>query len=130
MAACSSRRSYALMTGNHQTQPSPETEERCAGLLWKGPLDSSALEEARRRVESVVSPGCEALIIDLAQTEYIDSQGVRFLEELQRDLRQRRTRLTLSVTRGSRVDRTLRLLHADEVLEITRLEETASPAEG
>ena len=75
---------------------------------------------AQQQVAAVLGSGCQDLVLDLGAADYVDSHGVRWLETLHRQLRRRRAQLRLRVTAGSRVDRTLRLLDADQVLEISR----------
>jgi anti-anti-sigma factor len=102
----------------------PAARDCSAGLRWRGPLDGNALAEIQLRVDAATGQGCRALIFDLAEADYIDSRGVRWLEDLHRELQRRHGGLQLQVLAGSSVERTLRLLGVDEVLEISSAPES------
>jgi len=62
------------------------------------------------RLERLLGNGAHALVADLGPAEYLDSDGVRWLQRLQARLEERRIELRLAVREGSRVERTVRLL--------------------
>lgn len=77
-----------------------------------GPLDYAHAEEVRERLE----PFCRTarrVVIDLRRAEYLDSTGVRTLLQLQEAVEAQEAELRLVLSSGSRVYRTLALLHLE-----------------
>lgn len=78
-----------------------------------GPFDYNHAEEVRERLE----PFCRTasrVVIDLRRAEYLDSTGVRTLLQLQEAAEAQEAELRLVLCAGSRVYRTLALLHLEE----------------
>jgi anti-anti-sigma factor len=82
-----------------------------------GPLDIETVKRFQDRLDRL-STVPHRLVLDLRQVEYIDSEGVRALLQLQGQLESGGGELRLVVVPGSRVQRTLRLLQLQERLSI------------
>jgi anti-anti-sigma factor len=63
-----------------------------------------------RDARALILTGCRSFILDLRQSEYVDSQGARGLLSLREEVANHGGRVRLVVAEGSRVERTLRLL--------------------
>jgi len=87
-------------------------------LSITGPLNREAGARYEHRLRSLVGPGTGVLLLDLTRAEYVDSDGVRWLQGLQGDLAARRVELRLLVRPGSPPQRTLRLLQLERVFAI------------
>lgn len=98
---------------------------RTALLAPPGPLDEVAAEILTRDARALILTGCRALILDLRQSEYIDSQGARALLALREEVTRHGGRVRLVVAGGSRVERTLRLLDFGALFPIFRAAEEA-----
>jgi len=83
-----------------------------------GPLDQGALTALQARLEALVRDHCASLTLDLVETDYVDSDAVRWLQRVDTALSQRSGMLRLVLQPGSRVERTLKLLQLDRVFLI------------
>jgi anti-anti-sigma factor len=83
---------------------------RTALLAPPGPFDGQAAELLTRDARALILTGCRSFILDLRQSEYVDSQGARGLLSLREEVANHGGRVRLVVAEGSRVERTLRLL--------------------
>jgi anti-anti-sigma factor len=73
----------------------------------RGEIDLSNVEDLRARLVAAVSHDSESLVLDLTETTYLDSTGVRLLFELADRLQDRRQQLRLVVTDAALVRRVL-----------------------
>jgi anti-anti-sigma factor len=90
----------------------------------EGPLDLESAPGVLQRLQ----PLCReprTLVIDLLQADYIDSSGVRAVQQLQEDLQRAGGELRLVAGAGSRVERVFTLLRLKDQL---RIYETAADA--
>jgi anti-anti-sigma factor len=78
-----------------------------------GEIDSSNVREIAGRVHAMLSNRSEALVVDLAQTTYIDSAGINMLFSLGGDLAQRQQDLHLVVDPASPIARMLTITGLD-----------------
>jgi len=88
----------------------------CARVL--GPINRQTILGFQQRLEGVLRDRCFTLTLDLGAAEYLDSDGIRWLQLLQGQLNAGDGELCLAVRRGGRIDRTLRLLQLDRVFRI------------
>ena len=79
-----------------------------------GEVDLSNVEVVRATIIDRVSPETDALVLDLSETTYLDSTGVRLLFELTQRLHARRRQLRLVVTDEALVRRVILLTKLDE----------------
>ncbi|MBV8950889.1 MAG: STAS domain-containing protein [Actinobacteria bacterium] len=79
-----------------------------------GEVDLSNVEEVRELIIGRVSQDTGALVLDLTDTTYLDSTGVRLLFELTQRLQARRRQLCLVVTDEALVRRVILLTKLDE----------------
>lgn len=79
-----------------------------------GEVDLSNVEVVRATIIDRVSPETDALVLDLSETTYLDSTGVRLLFELTQRLHARRRQLRLVVTDAALVRRVILLTKLDE----------------
>ena len=80
----------------------------------QGEIDLSNVDEIRTRVVAAVSHEVECLILDLTQTDYLDSTGVRLLFDLAERLQGRRQQLRLVVDGDALVHRVVMLTQLDQ----------------
>jgi anti-anti-sigma factor len=92
------------------------------GLLLRiqGPVNRETVAALQQLVESVSSEGAAGLTLDLRSADYIDSDGIRWLQQLREALHARNAALRLTVRDGSRIDRTLHLLQLEMCFPIER----------
>lgn len=83
-----------------------------------GPLNRETAALCEQRLRPLMGSGIGVLALDLTRTDYVDSDGVRWLQRLQGDLAARRIELRLLVRPGSRPQRTLKLLQLERVFPI------------
>jgi len=69
--------------------------------LDTAPCFEAQLERSLRRL-------CSSLSLDLGAAEYVDSDGIRWLQRLQGNLAERGIDLSLAVREGSHAERTFR----------------------
>ncbi len=79
-----------------------------------GEVDLSNVEVVRATIIDRVSAETDALVLDLSETTYLDSTGVRLLFELTQRLHARRRQLRLVVTDAALVRRVILLTKLDE----------------
>ena len=75
-----------------------------------GPVDRETFPIFQQRLEGVTREECSTLVLDLGAAEYLDSEGVRWLQRLRSDLGTRGIALHLLFPEGSRIERVLMLL--------------------
>lgn len=85
-----------------------------------GPVNHETVPQLQREVERVLERPCQRLVLDLGASDYVDSDGVRWLQGLQTNLSDRGVEMLLAVRQGSKVDRTLALLRMDHAFSIER----------
>ncbi len=100
--------------------PRPFRGGRTALLAPPGPFDGPAAEMVIRDARALILTGCRAFILDLRQSEFVDSQGARGLLSLREEVAKHGGRVRLVVGEGSRVERTLRLLDFGALFPIFR----------
>lgn len=77
------------------------------------PLDLGGAERLEEKVRRL-SQNCRCVVLDLTGAEFLDSDGVRTLLRLDRQLQSSRRELRLVLKPGSAVDRIFRLLHLEQ----------------
>jgi anti-anti-sigma factor len=92
-----------------------------------GPLNRETAPLLQRRLEAA-APEAACLCLDLGAADYLDSDGIRWLQRLQTDLHARGLTLRLAIREGSRVERTLTLLQLTGAFEIDRYAADADQA--
>lgn len=90
----------------------------CARIV--GRVNRDAARAFQEHLEFVIGEGRFALLIDLGGAELVDSDGIRWLQQLQASAIAAENEVRLAVRAGSRIDRALRLLQLDEVFPIDR----------
>ena len=93
-----------------------------------GEIDASNVHEIAGRLRSALTNRSTALIVDLADVEYLDSAGVNLLFTLGDELRGRQQSLHLVVPSRSTVARMLRITAVDRVYPTHRALEDAVEA--
>jgi anti-anti-sigma factor len=84
----------------------------------RGELDASNVDDVLSQVVAAVPNDAPGLALDLTNTEYLDSAGVRILFELARRLRTRRQELRIVVPPDGLVRRVLVLTALADVVPI------------
>lgn len=80
-----------------------------------GAVNRETIPVFQGRLEELVPADCTAVTLDLGAAQYLDSDGIRWLQRLQESFSARGTELRLALREGCRAERTLqlvRLLHA------------------
>jgi anti-anti-sigma factor len=90
-----------------------EREGEVAIAAVEGEIDSSNVGELAGRVRAMLTNRSEALVVDLAQTSYIDSAGINLLFALGTELRERQQELHLVVSPTSPIARMLTITGVD-----------------
>jgi anti-anti-sigma factor len=84
----------------------------------RGELDASNVDHVLERVVGSVANEAPGMVLDLGQTSYLDSAGVRILFELARRLRSRRQELRIAVPGDGIVRRVLVLTALADVVPL------------
>jgi anti-anti-sigma factor len=85
-----------------------------------GPLNQQTAPQVERQLDAALAEPCAAVTLDLGAADYVDSDGVRWIQRYHGDLAPRALELRIAVREGSRVERTLKLLKLDSALRIDR----------
>jgi anti-anti-sigma factor len=84
----------------------------------RGEIDLSNSDPIRAEIVRAVPQDARGVVLDLSETTYLDSSGVRLLFDLAERLRARRQRLVLMVTGPAIVRRVLILTKLDEAVPL------------
>lgn len=84
----------------------------------RGELDASNVEHVREQIIGAAVSETPGMVIDLTDTTYLDSAGVRILFELARRLRSRRQELRIAVPEDGIVRRVLVLTALGDVVPL------------
>jgi anti-anti-sigma factor len=84
----------------------------------RGELDASNVEQVREQLLDAAPSEVPGMVIDLTETTYLDSAGVRILFELARRLRSRRQELRIAVPADGIVRRVLVLTALGDVVPL------------
>jgi len=94
----------------------------------RGELDASNVEHVREQIIDAATSEAPGMVIDLTETTYLDSAGVRILFELARRLRSRRQELRIAVPPDGIVRRVLVLTALGDVVPLEAFAEDAVEA--
>ena len=107
-----------------------EREDKTVVAVPTGEVDMSNAASVRQQIAGSVTPGDDALLVDLSDLSFIDSAGLHALIELGTVLHERRQQLLLCVPDGSPIRRAIEIIglpsavpvHADrgEAMEAAR----------
>lgn len=96
----------------------------------EGEVDLSNVEDIRALLVDAVSHETECLVLDLTDTSYLDSTGVRLLFELAERLQRRRQQLRLVVNDEALVRRVIVLTNLDQRVPLDQTVNDALLASG
>ena len=85
---------------------SERTDAECV-VRVRGEIDLSNTDDVASAIEAAVGSGVARAIVDLSETTYLDSVGVRLLMVIAQRLGSRRQELRLRVPEGSPIRATL-----------------------
>jgi anti-anti-sigma regulatory factor len=94
-----------------------------------GPLNLDTTPHFEAQLVRSLRQVCRALSLDLGAADYVDSDGIRWLQRLQGDLAERGVDLSLAVREGSHAERTFRLLQLDRIFRIDHYPSEPASAE-
>ena len=102
-------------------------EERPGALVvqLRGEIDLSNADDIRAEITTHLRRDATRVVIDLSETTYLDSSGVRLLFDLSQKLQARRQQLTLVVTDQALVRRVILLTKLDEAVPLHPTVESA-----
>lgn len=108
---------HARLVGPLNRESAPQVQRRLDALV--ATLNSTAPAELPRpRGEQQARRS--VLTLDLGQADYLDSDGVRWLQRYRADLRERDVTLMVAVRQGTPAERTLRLLRLEQLFQLHR----------
>jgi anti-sigma B factor antagonist len=84
----------------------------------RGEIDLSNTASIRAQLIDAIPHAAPGLVLDLTETSYLDSSGVRLLFDLAERLQARRQRLALVVTQKALVRRVLVLTKLDDAVPL------------
>jgi anti-sigma B factor antagonist len=95
-------------------------EERGPTIVARiaGELDLSNVDETEATIALSVTPDTQGLVIDLTDTTFLDSTGIRMIFELAARLRSRRHQLRLVADTSTLVHRVLMLSQLDAIVPV------------
>jgi anti-anti-sigma factor len=110
---------YAVGPGSALSLYDVEIEQGAHGpvIALKGEIDLAAVEAVDHDLRPALDPPPPLLVLDLREVEFLDSSGLRLVLRLDREQRERGTRLVV-VRGGRRVARVMELTGADRQLEM------------
>lgn len=85
-----------------------------------GEVDASNVKEIADRLRALLSNRSTAMVVDLAQTTYLDSAGINMLFALGEEMRGRQQRLGLVVSEESPIARMILLTGLDQAVPVHR----------
>lgn len=94
----------------NQAEVHVTTQEQCLVASLQGELDLSNSAEIAQTLFRAVPNSAKGVVIDLSETQYLDSQGVRLLLELLERLEIRQQKVRLVVPDGSPLRKLFRIL--------------------
>jgi|SRR5688572_13611808 anti-anti-sigma factor len=95
-----------------------EAHDETPVVRIRGEIDLSNADAVRSDIVSAVPHAAAGLVLDLTETTYLDSSGIRLLFELAERLQSRRQRLVLVVTEAALVRRVLVLTKLDDAVPL------------
>jgi anti-anti-sigma factor len=97
-----------------------EVEERGPTIVARiaGELDLSNVDETQSTIALSVTPDMQGLVIDLTETTFLDSTGIRMIFELASRLRARRHQLRLVSDTTTLVHRVLVVSQLDAIVPV------------
>jgi anti-sigma B factor antagonist/stage II sporulation protein AA (anti-sigma F factor antagonist) len=95
-----------------------EQRERGPVVRIRGEIDLSNASIVRAEILDALSHTAAGIVLDLTETTYLDSSGVRLLFDLAERLQARRQRLALVVTEAALVRRVLVLTKLDDAVPL------------
>ena len=90
-----------------------------------GELDMSNAAEVSRAIARVVTNDVLGLVLDLTQSEFIDSAGIRTLFELRTQLKNRGQEMRLVVPAGAAITEALRIVGIPRSIGVSETAEEA-----
>ena len=87
-----------------------EREDKVVVAVVTGEVDMSNAASVRQQIAESVTPGDDALLVDLSGLSFIDSAGLHTLIELGTVLDERRQQLLLCVSHGSPIERAIEII--------------------
>jgi anti-sigma B factor antagonist len=87
-----------------------EREDEIVVAVLTGEVDLSNAASVRQQIAESVTPGDDALLVDLSELSFIDSAGLHMVIELGTALDERRQHLLLCVSRGSPIERAIEII--------------------
>jgi anti-anti-sigma factor len=91
-------------------------------------IDAATVASIQALLEDAVGPDSVGLVIDLADTRYVDSAGIDMLLRLRERLTQRRAQLILVVPPASQLKRLIGLVGLDRAIALHATVEDAQRA--
>lgn len=85
----------------------------------QSPVDSALVAELDSTLSERLRAGTRHITLDLGEADYVDSDGFRWLERLRSSIAGSEGTLELSVRKGSRVERAVRLLQLDSQMRVS-----------
>jgi anti-anti-sigma factor len=121
MIGGSMERTQDVVEEQRPTDFSMRVEHEEAGIRVRvgGALDLESARGLREQLTPLFTEG-QKLVVDLRNTDYVDSAGVRALLEIQEELERLRGALHVRTCPGSRADRTFALLQLEDRFNMRR----------
>jgi anti-anti-sigma factor len=108
------------MTLDQQTRVLFYRDGRSAHARLTGAVNRETVPAFQERLDEIAAGGFTAVTLDLGAAEYLDSDGIRWLQRLQEQLAARGATLRLALREGCRAERTLQLVRLDNAFLVER----------
>ena len=95
-----------------------EREDQTVVAVLTGEVDMSNAASVRLQIAESVTPGDDALLVDLSDLSFIDSAGLHTLIELGTVLDERRQKLLLCLPQGSTIRRAIEIIGLPRAISI------------
>ena len=94
----------------------------------EGEVDLSNADSVKERLLEAVPNSASALVLDLSETEYLDSSGIRLIFQLEARLSSRGQKLDIVIPEGSKVRRVLLLTEVQRAVPMSQSLEALLPS--
>jgi len=105
-----------------------EGRDRLLLARVEGEVDISNVDDLRDRLTASVEDGRAGVVLDLSDTDYLDSSGLRLLMDLREWLRERGQSLEIVAPSGGAVRRLIELIELEGPLSVHETTEAAATA--
>jgi anti-anti-sigma factor len=95
-----------------------EREDGTVVAIITGEVDMSNATSVRQQIAEFITPGDDAVIVDMSELSFMDSAGLHGVIELSTVLDERRQRFLLCVPHGSAIERAIQIVGLPQAVSV------------